>query len=458
MTDIESVQKYIEEHQERFQRELVELLQIPSVSTEPSCKEEVARAASWVADNLRKAGLEVEVVETEGHPIVHGWWSGAPGQPTALVYGHYDVQPPEPLEDWVSGPFEPTVRDGNLYARGATDDKGQMFTHMKSVEAWIQATGSLPINLHLVIEGEEEIGSPHLPAFLESRRADLTCDCAVVSDTAQFAPGMPAITYGLKGLTFYEVTLTGPQRDLHSGVYGGAVGNPANNLARILADLLDEEGRIQIPGFYDDCRPLADWEREQFAALPFDEDGFREYVGMDALFGEEGFSTLERKWARPTCDINGLTAGYQGEGAKTIVPSKATGKVSFRLVPDQDPEAIAAAFCRFVEERVRPGVRCEIDSHTGCRAVLVPVDSAYCQAAVRAIEQGFGTPPVFIREGGSIPIVESFKSILEVDTLLLGWGQNDDNLHSPNEKFSLADFEKGTRTSAHLWQELARRE
>jgi len=453
---MESVNRYINQNSTRFVAQLKDWLRIPSISTDSRYKAEVARAGEFIAGDLREMGFKVETVPTAGHPIVYAEWLGAAGQPTALVYGHYDVQPPDPLDQWVSGPFEPAERNGNLYARGATDDKGQLLTHVKSVEAWLKTEGRLPINVKFLIEGEEECGSTNLESFIRSNRERLRCDCVVVSDTSQFAPGLPAITYGLKGLVYFEVVLQGPKQDLHSGMFGGSVANPANNLATIIAELRDSRGRVQLPGFYDEVVPLADWERKQFAELPFDEAKFREFVGLEKLVGEEGYTTVERKWARPTCDVNGMTSGYQGEGAKTIIPARASAKISFRLVPNQDPAKIVASFREFVASRCWPGVRNEVRQFGATPAVLVSVDSPSMQAAVRAVEAGFGRKPVFIREGGSIPVVGTFKRELGVDTLLLGWGQNDDNLHSPNEKFSLADFHRGVRASACLWEELAR--
>jgi acetylornithine deacetylase/succinyl-diaminopimelate desuccinylase-like protein len=453
---MQAVTSFIDQNRRRFVDQLKDWLRIPSISADSSRRGDIARAADFVASDLGRAGFRVETMPTAGHPIVLAEWLGAPGKPTALVYGHYDVQPPDPLDKWLSPPFEPTERDGNLYARGATDDKGQLFTHVKSVEAWLKTHGRLPINVKFLIEGEEEVGSNNLDPFVSSHKDRLRCDYVVVSDTSQFGPGVPAITYGLKGLVYFEVTLTGPKQDLHSGMFGGSVSNPANNLAAIVAALRDQAGRVQLAGFYDDVVPLADWERKQFAELPFDEAAFKRFVGMEGLFGEVGFTTVERKWARPTCDVNGLTSGYQGEGAKTIIPSRASAKVSFRLVPNQDPAKVVASFREFVAARCLPGVRHEIQEFGASPAVLVAVDSPGVQASVRAIEAGFGRKPVFIREGGSIPVVATFKRELGVDTLLLGWGQNDDNLHSPNEKFSLADFHRGIQASAVLWQELAK--
>ncbi len=402
-------------------------------------------------------GVPADLVEfPKGHPIVYGEKLDAPGKPTLLIYGHYDVQPPEPLEPWNSPPFEPTVRDGNLYARGATDDKGQMFTHVKAAEAWLKTVGKLPVNVKFLIEGEEEVGGKNLEDYVAANRQKLACDYAVISDTSQFAPDIPAITYGLKGLAYFELRVQGANRDLHSGTYGGAVQNPLNALCSILASIKGPDGRIQIEGFYDDVRPLEQWERDEFAKLPFSESAFQGDLKVPALFGEMGYTTLERKWARPTFDVNGLWGGYSGPGPKTVLPCKAGAKFSFRLVPDQDNKTIASLVRRHIEAHCPPGVTWELEEMHGAPAVLVEVKgSPGVAAATRAIEAGFGRPPVFMREGGSIPVVGLLKQHLGVDTLLLGWGQNDDNLHGPNEKFSLADFHRGIKASAHLLAELA---
>ncbi len=447
-------ERYVEQNLSRFIQQLSDWLRIPSVSTDPDHKEDVRRAAEFVADDLRASGLTVELHETGGHPIVYAEWCGAEGAPTALVYGHYDVQPPDPLEEWDSPPFEPTVRDGRIYARGATDDKGQCFTHVKAVEAWLKTVGKLPVNVKFLIEGEEEIGSVHLDPFVRENIEKLRCDYVVISDTAQFDKGIPAITYALRGLVYAEVILRGPKSDLHSGVFGGAVANPANNLAAIVGDLVDSHGRVQLPGFYDDVLPLEEWERQEFAKLPFREDAFRAAVGTEALWGEPEYSVLERRWARPTCDINGLTAGYQGQGAKTIIPARASAKFSCRLVPNQDPQRVFRSIEHFVRERVWPGIRVEILNHGLAPAVLMDVHSPGMTAARRAIRRAFDREPVLIREGGSIPVVATFKQALGVDSLLLGWGQNDDNLHAPNERFSLEDFRRGILASVALWEEL----
>jgi acetylornithine deacetylase/succinyl-diaminopimelate desuccinylase-like protein len=373
-----------------------------------------------------------------------------------LVYGHYDVQPPEPLEPWLSPPFEPTVRNGNIYARGATDDKGQMLTHLKAVEAWLKSAGSLPVNVKFVIEGEEEVGGASLEDYIAREPGRLGCDYAVISDSSQYAPGIPAITYGLKGLAYFELSVQGANRDLHSGTYGGTVANPINALCAILASLTSADGRIQLPGFYDDVRPLADWERAEFAQLPFSETQYQADLGVAAVSGEAGYSTLERAWARPTCDVNGIYGGYAGPGPKTVLPCKAGAKLSFRLVPNQDPKRVDRRFREHVARVCPAGVTFEILTHHGAPAILVDVNTPGVKAAMRAVEAGFGTKPVSIRAGGTIPVVGLIKQHLGVDTLLLGWGQDDDNLHGPNEKLSIADFHRGIRSSAHLFAELAR--
>ncbi|MBA3480360.1 MAG: dipeptidase [Pirellulales bacterium] len=452
---MQNVLAHIDGRQQQFEADLLELLRIPSVSADPAFAGDVRRAAEWVRAHLDRIGLTAELIETGGHPIVYAESPPVPGAPVALVYGHYDVQPPDPLDEWETPPFEPMVRDGKVFARGATDDKGQMLTHVKSVESWLAAAGKLPLQVKLLIEGEEEVGSEHLESFLKDNAKRLACDCVVISDTSQFAPGVPAITYGLRGIAYFELKLTGPKQDLHSGVFGGAVANPANALTKMLGALVDADGRVTIPGFYDDVQPLTDREQQEFASLPFNEATFKQQLGVETLAGEAGFSTLERRWARPTLDINGLTSGYQGAGAKTVLPAKASAKLSCRLVPNQDPKKVAAALRKRLTELLPPGSRMELVDHHGAPGVVMPIDSPYLQAAAAAIETGFERRPVFIREGGSIPIVNTFAAVLDADVLLLGWGQNDDNPHSPNEKFSLSDYHRGIRASAALWQELA---
>lgn len=452
---VRQVLEYVDSQRDAFRGDLEELLRIPSVSADSKHKGDVRKAAEWLVADIKKLGLEVELVETGGHPVVYAESPAVPDTPVALVYGHYDVQPPDPLDEWKSPPFEPTERDGNLYARGSSDDKGQMLTHVKSVAAWLKSVKKLPLQVKFLIEGEEEVGSEHLETFISKNLEKLACDCVVISDTAQFAPGLPAITYGLRGIAYFELKLTGPSQDLHSGVFGGGVTNPANALSKLLAAIIDDKGRIQIPGFYDDVTPLTEEERAQWRKLPFDEGKFKQQLGVDGVSGEAGYSTLERRWARPTFDVNGLTSGYQGEGAKTVLPARASAKLSFRLVPKQDPKQVAAGLRKLLEPLVPPGIRMELVEHHGGPGIAFPVESPYLQAAADAIEIGFGKRPVFMREGGSIPIVNQFAELLHAEVLLVGWGQNDDNLHSPNEKFSLADFQRGIRASAALWDRLA---
>jgi acetylornithine deacetylase/succinyl-diaminopimelate desuccinylase-like protein len=450
-----TIDQYLDSHADRFEEELCELLRIPSVSADPDCREATGRAGDWVAEQFRRLQFATEVIPTQGHPLVFAQSPPVANAVTALVYGHYDVQPADPLDKWTSPPFEPTRRDGNIYARGAADDKGQMLTHIKSAEAWLKVQGRLPVNLKFLIEGEEEVGSQNLERFIAQNAERLACDCVVISDGAQFGPGQPAINYGLRGIAYYELRLSGPNRDLHSGTFGGSVTNPANALVAMLAALIDRRGRVQIPGFYDDVVPLSEREQKEFASLPFDEQEYLVQLGVEDAVGEEGYSILQRRWARPTYDLNGLWSGYQGEGAKTVLPAAAGAKFSFRLVPNQDPEKITADLKRKLAELCPPGIKMELVEYYRGPAVLIPLDSPYVAAAARAIEHAFGRPPVFTREGGSIPIVTTFHDALKVDTLLLGWGQDDDNTHSPNEKFSLADFHRGIKASARLWKELS---
>ncbi|WP_010587607.1 dipeptidase [Schlesneria paludicola] len=452
----DTVAQYLTQHADRFVDELKEFLRIPTVSADPACKPHMLRGAEFVYRQFSRLGFNAEIVPTAGHPIVYAEWLKAPGAPTVLVYGHYDVQPADPLDLWTTPPFEPTLRDGCLYARGATDDKGQVFTHIKSAEAWLNAVGALPVNLKYVIEGEEEVGSRNLEDFLEARKKSFACDVAVVSDTSQYGPNQPAITYGLRGIVAVEMTLTGPKKDLHSGVFGGAVANPASGVARLIAALHDDQGRVQIPGFYDDVTPLTDAERKQFADLGFDEEAFKAELGVTEVFGEVGYSTTERRWARPTCEVNGLFSGYTGVGPKTIVPSKATVKITCRLVPSQDPHKIVQSLETFLKSKCPSSLTFEFTSYHGCPAFVLDPTSPYIEAASQAIREAWGVDTVrLIREGGSIPVVQTFKDVLGLDTLLLGWGQNTDNLHSPNEHFSVTDFHRGISASAGLWQKLA---
>jgi acetylornithine deacetylase/succinyl-diaminopimelate desuccinylase-like protein len=434
--------------------QLTQLLAIPSVSTKPDHAPDMQRCAQWLVDQLRFAAMEASIMPTPGHPIVVAKNRHEPGRPTVLVYGHYDVQPPEPLEQWTSPPFEPTVRSNAIYARGAVDDKGQVWAHIEAITAW-QANGGLPVNLTLLVEGEEEIGSRNLEPFVKHHVDALRADIAVISDTNQFARGFPAITYGLRGLVYIEVQITAADHDLHSGMYGGAVPNPANILCQVLATLHDERGRVTIPGFYDDVVPLSEEERAMWRKLPFDEKQFADELKLTGLQGEEGYTALERKWARPTCDINGLTSGYQGPGAKTIIPSTASAKVSMRLVPKQDPAQIRDAFERVLRERCPSTVHVEVRPHSLSPGALVPINSRPMQLAADALRIGFGAEPTLMREGGSIPVVGLLKRVLGLDTLLVGFGLPDDRVHAPDEKFDLDALHGGTRTAAALYERLA---
>ena len=448
--------EYIDQQKDAFIDDLCELLRIPSVSTDRQYASDVQHAAAWMLAHFERIGLTAQVIETSGHPLVYAETAPVPGAPVVLVYGHYDVQPPDPLDQWITPPFEPTRRDGNLVARGATDDKGQMLTHVKSVEAWLKTVGKLPLQVKFLIEGEEECGSEGFTESLPQLTELLAADCIVISDNSQFAPGQPAITYGLRGITYFELHVSGPKQDLHSGSFGGAVTNPALALVQMLAGLRNGQGQVTIPGFYDDVLPMSDEERQQFANLPFDEQRFMKQLGVDALTGETGYSSLERRWTRPTFDIHGLWGGYQGEGGKTIIPAKAGAKFGFRLVPNQDPAKITEALREKLKQLCPPGVTMELIDMHGAPGFVSPLGSPFMNAAAVAIEQGFGKAPVFIREGGSIPIVTLMQQQLGAEVLLMGWGLDDDNTHSPNEKFSLADFVRGIKASAYLWQELGK--
>lgn len=451
-----AVFNYIDENRTKFIQELKDFLKIPSISADSKYKDDVKKAAEFVYNNFINIGLKAELINTKGHPIVYAEYCKYTDQPTVLIYGHYDVQPVDPLNEWLTPPFEPTEKNGNIYARGATDDKGQLFTHIKAVEAWLKTTKKLPINVKFVIEGEEEAGESHLEEFVKYNKSKLSCDFVIISDSSQYAKGIPAITYGLRGIVAFEFVLKGANSDLHSGTFGGSIPNPANNLAYIISLMHDKDRKITIPGFYEDVLPLSEWERKQYSALPFSETEYLRSIGLTHGLGEAKYSTLERKWARPTCDVNGLTSGYQGEGNKTIIPSKASAKISFRLVPNQNPQKILNAAKDFIKQHLFSGINVEFLWEHGASAVLVPIESEAIQAAKRAIKYAFSKDPVFIREGGSIPIVATFKNELHVDTLLLGWGQPDDNLHAPNEKFSLEDFYKGIIASAKILEEVAK--
>lgn len=452
---IEDVLSRIEGNRQRYVDDLFDFLRIPSISTYTHHEFDMRKAAEWVLAQTRKLGFEAAIHETRRHPLVLGHRVSNPDRPTLLIYGHYDVQPPEPLEEWISPPFSPTVRDGYVYARGAADDKGQFLTHLKAMEAVLEAAGDLPVNVTVLVEGEEEIGSPSLKPFLEAHAKELSANAAVISDGSQFARGTPAITYGLRGLAYFQIDVTGPRIDLHSGLYGGVVANPIQTLAEVLAGLKNPDGTVAIPGFYDDVADLEERERKEMASLPLDENALKGYLGVDALTGESGYCAQERKTARPTLDVNGIWGGFSGEGAKTVIPSKAGAKVSVRLVPNQSQERVKRLFHEHFSSLGTPGITIRITDLYGADPVLIRRDGPYIGAAERAITLGFGKKPVFIREGGSIPIVNFFKEIVGIETvLLLGWGSPDDGAHSPNERFSLTDYHRGIRTAAALLHEL----
>ena len=455
---MQPVLDYLKQNQKRFLAEFCDYLRFASVSAQPQHKDDLQACAEWLVKHCQQIGLSAKLCQTDGHPIVVAKTPREKNsrKPHYMVYGHYDVQPPEPLELWTTPPFEPRMAGRNLFARGSTDNKGQNFAHLKAVEAYLKTGTSLPCNLTFVIEGEEEVGSANLSKFLTSHRKELNCEAVVISDTGMPTPKHPALTCGLRGIIAFEITLHGPARDLHSGIFGGAVENPAMALARILGKVHDNHGHIQIPGFYDGVLPLSKYEREQNKRYPLTDAQLQKLVGSPQLFGERGFSATEQRSARPTFEINGLTSGYQGEGSKTIVPAWARAKITCRLVPNQKPAQIRKAVCAWLKQVCPPTVRLEIQAGHGAEAYHVSPESAPAQAALRALEKAFGCKPVLMREGGSIPIVNQFKNILGAESLLLGIGLPDDNAHSPNEKFNLDCFENGQRMSAYLWQELVK--
>ena len=447
---------FINVNRDRYVDELKQYLAIPSISALPEHAADTRRAAEWTADALRNAGLQnVQLMETPGNPVVYGDWLGAPGKPTILFYGHYDVQPVDPLNLWTSPPFEATVRDGEIYARGAADDKGQVFMHIKAVEAFMKQAGSLPVNIKFFIEGEEEVGSVHLDQFVRDHKQELAADVVVISDSPMFDRGVPSICYGLRGLAYFQIDVRGTKSDLHSGSFGGAVANPALVLSQILAQMKDRSGRIKIPGFYDDVRELSEAERAEWRKLPFNETKYRKELGAPKLFGETGYTTLERVWARPTFEVNGLLSGFTGEGAKTVLPAVAMAKVSMRLVPDQRPDKVAQLFEDYLKKVAPKTVEVKLTKMQGGKAWMTDFDNKYVRAAGRAIEQGFGKQPVFNREGGSIPVVSTFQEELGVPSVLFGVGLPDENAHAPDEKLDLGNFHNGIIASAYLYQEIA---
>ncbi len=446
---------FIDSNKERYLAELKEFLAIPSVSSQKNHNPDTRRCAQWVADHMKTVGMQnVQIFETPGHPVVYSDWKGAPGKPTVLFYGHYDVQPVDPLNLWTSPPFEATIRGDNLYARGSADDKGQVFIHLKAIEAFMKKGGALPVNLKMIVEGEEEVGSENLDNFVKGHKDLLKADLVLISDSSMFAKGVPSVCYGLRGLAYMEVEVTGPNRDLHSGSFGGSVHNPVQALSEMIASLHDKNGKITVGGFYKDVRPLTKAERSSFRKLPWNDKRYAKELGVDRLYGEKGFTTLERLWARPTLECNGIWGGYTGEGAKTVLPAKAFAKISMRLVPDQDSTTAAKLFEKHLKKIAPKSVKVEVRALHGGEPAITPIDSPGVQAAVVALEKGFGKKPLYQREGGSIPIVVQFKKILGLDTVLLGFGLPDENAHAPDEFINLDNFFGGMRTSAHFYSEL----
>jgi acetylornithine deacetylase/succinyl-diaminopimelate desuccinylase-like protein len=448
---------FIDANRKKFVDDLIEWVRIPSISSDPKHAVDVARNAEHLAEQLRGLGAaRVEIWPTAGHPAVFAEWRQAPGKPTLLVYGHHDVQPVDPLAEWITPPFEPSIRAGRLWGRGTVDDKGQVYVHTKAIESFIKAAGKLPINLKLIVEGEEEVGSENLDVLLRQKAADLAADVVCVSDTAMFGRGIPSLCVGLRGLAYVEVTVEGPALDLHSGTFGGGVHNPINALAKMLGSLHDDDGRVTVPGFYDAVRPLSDGERREIASLPFDEKEWLRTTGAPATHGEKGYSTLERVWARPTLDCCGIAGGYQGEGAKTIIPARASAKVSCRLVPDQEPDDITRKLQEHFARLAPPGVRVRVENLHGGRPYLAPTDHPVFEIAKRAFTKAFGKPTVFIREGGSIPFVRTIADVTGKPCLLMGFGQPDENAHAPNEWLDLENYHLGIKSAAYLYDEIGR--
>jgi acetylornithine deacetylase/succinyl-diaminopimelate desuccinylase-like protein len=446
---------FVRSHEGRFLEELKDFLRIPSISTLPEHRGDIDRASNFVAEKLGAAGLEnIEIIPTDKHPLVYADWLHAPGKPTVLCYGHYDVQPADPLELWKSPPFEPSIRDGNIYARGSADDKGQMYMHVKAVETLRAVNGTLPVNLKFLIEGEEEVGGASIAKFVAENPAKLKADVALVSDTALYAPGVPTLCIGLRGLIYMEVEATGPARDLHSGLYGGAAPNAVYGLIELLGKVKNSRGEIKLPGIYDDVEPPAPAEKQSWEQLPFKEKEFlKKEVGSAKLTGESKYSVLERIWARPTFEVHGIAGGFTAAGAKTVIPAKATAKVSIRLVPRQDPDKVIAAFREFVKKNTPRGIQTEVRVLSQAPGLMVNPDHPAIQTAARAFSDIFQKPTVFIRSGGSIPIVGDFATHIGIPTILMGFGLPDDGLHSPNEKYALENYYKGIMTIAHFFEE-----
>lgn len=451
------VQEYLQQHRDEHLQQLFEFLRIPSVSALSQHKSDMHAAADWLVEHMKKIGITTtKKIETSGHPIVYGERIDDPNAPTALIYGHYDVQPVDPERLWTTPPFEPNIRDERIYARGASDDKGQVFMHLRALEALIAVHGRLPINVKLVIEGEEEVGSNGLAAYVQEAASDLKSDVVVISDTSIPAPDLPAICYSLRGISVLEFTVRGAKGDLHSGLFGGAVPNPLHEIARLVASLHDEDGRVNVPGFYDDVVPLTDAEREALSRLPSDDEAYKASLGLKELFGEAGYTTVERIGARPTLEINGMWGGFQGEGSKTVIPAEAHAKITCRLVPDQDPDKIAGLVSKALLERAHPSVAVKIErGHGGAPWVCSP-DHPTIQAAMRALKHAYSVEPLLMRMGGSIPVVETLDRVLGVPIVLMGFALPTDQVHAPNENFSLESFDKGSASIAHYWDELVK--
>lgn len=452
---MQNILSTIESSKQRYLEELRHFIAIPSVSSQSAHNADTRTCAEWVAAEMTRVGMEnARLFETPGHPVVYSEWLHAPGAPTVLFYGHYDVQPEDPVDLWTTPPFEATIRGDNLYARGSADDKGQVFIHLKALEAYKQNNVPLPVNIKMLLEGEEEVGSANLEAFVRSHKQLLKADLVLISDSSMFAKGVPSVCYSLRGLAYMEVEVEGPNTDLHSGSFGGSVHNPIQALCEMIASLHDAKGRITVKGFYDAVRKLTAAERSSFKKLPWSDAQYAKQLGVAKLYGEEGYTSLERVWARPTLECNGIWGGYIGEGAKTVLPSKAFAKISMRLVPDQKSAKIAKLFAKHFLKIAPKTVKVKVRALHGGEAAITPIDSPGVQTAVVALEKGFGKKPLYQREGGSIPIVVQFKQILGLDTVLLGFGLPDENAHAPNEFINLDNFFGGIRTAAHFYNEL----
>ncbi len=452
---MDKIINYIREQRQQQLGQLFELLRIPSVSTLPERAEDVKRCAQFLADDLKKIGMqEIKVMPTKGHPVLYAEWLDAPDAPTILIYGHYDVQPPDPLDLWDSPPFEPEIRDGEIYARGSADDKGQLFAYFKAIEAYLFEEGKLPVNVKLLIEGEEEIGSAHTHAFVNENQELLRADAILLSDSSMIARGVPAICCGTRGLIAYQIELGTADRDLHSGRFGGVAENPIQVLADMLSKLKDDDERITIPGFYDDVLELSAEEKQYFADLPFDEEGLKAEIGVSEFVGEKGYSPIEREWARPTLDVNGILGGFTGDGVKTIVPANAMAKITMRLVPNQDPDKILQAAKAYISSLAPSSVTLNISGEAGGTAYLTPLDHPVLKHISKAVQQSYGREPLFTRTGGSIGILSTFSDLLQIPIAMVGLSYPDDNIHAPNEHFAVEAYYAGIETAAHLLNEL----